>query len=101
MRIIPEAILLQKNPTNDPEIEYLQDVWRLSVVGIKPLPYIRAVQIKFNKVETLWLKELAKHFIRFESATKALYTLQQYINAVRHFSNFIQEYEPRATAASD
>ena len=72
--------------------EYQNDIWQLHLVGIKALPYTRTKYITFENIFPRWLRQLAKCFIRFQSATKALYTLQQYMNSIIRFSKFLQSY---------
>jgi integrase len=83
-------LLAVYNPTDDIEIEYLHDEWRLEVVGIKTLPYVRTATMRFYHIEPSWLRELTKRFVRFHAATKAHYTLQQYVNAARYLARFIE-----------
>ena len=75
------------------ELEYAKDIWQLPVVGIKPPPYIRNAFMSFEGIEPIWLRNLAKKFIRFQSATKAFYTLVQYLRSIKHFSLFLLTYE--------
>jgi len=71
---------------------YEDDIWRLRDVGINPPPYIRVSTMTFKKIHPKWLRKLAKRFIRFQAATKAYYTLQQYLRSLVHFSNFLNGY---------
>lgn len=75
------------------ELEYAKDIWQLPVVGIKPPPYIRNSFMNFKDIEPVWLRNLAKKFIRFQSATKAFYTLVQYLRSIKHFSLFLLTYK--------
>lgn len=75
------------------ELEYEKDVWNLDAVGIKPPPYIRSKFITFICIDPLWLRNLAKKYIRFQATTKAYYTLLQYLRAIKHFSEFLQTYQ--------
>ena len=77
---------------NNRELEYQKDVWQLKVVGIKPPPYVSATYLTFIYINPEWLRCLAKKFIRFQSATRAYYTLQQYIQSITRFSGFLQSY---------
>lgn len=74
------------------ELEYEKDIWSLDIVGIKPPPYVRGKLIIFKRIEPLWLRSLAKKYIRFQSTTKAHGTLIQYLRAIKHFSEFLQTY---------
>lgn len=77
-----EAIVDNSFLKNTQETVYEKDVWKLSEVGIKPPPYIRATSLSFKKINPEWLRSLAKKFIRFQAATKAFYTLEAVITAL-------------------
>lgn len=71
--------------------EYEKDVWQLNIVGIKPPPYIMKRSLSFKSIQPVWLRHIAKQFLRFQSATKAFYTIEQYLRSIVHF------YLPRPT----
>lgn len=88
LKIVVENTFL----TNQRALEYEKDIWQLNVVGIKPPPYVRSTYITFNYINPVWLRTLSKRFIRFQAATKAYYTLQQYLRSITHFSRFLATY---------
>lgn len=74
------------------ESAYDDDIWELSAVGIKPPPYIRVSYMSFLKINPPWLRDVAKKFIRFQSSTKAYYTLSSYMRTIVQFSNFLSSF---------
>ncbi len=93
MTALKAKIAIDNGDLNHQQLEYQKDVWQLDVIGIKPPPYVRTSHLTFMKIHPLWLRQLGKCFVQYHAATKAFYTLQQYIRSIIHFSKFLLSYD--------
>ena len=74
-----------------------EDVWDAQALGLKVIKTSTITKINFTKIHQPWLKELAKNFVKFTSATRALGTISNYVDSIKSFSNFLSEYHPEIT----
>jgi site-specific recombinase XerD len=73
------------------ESEFDKDVWDLKSIGVEISPYASSKTIGFYRIKPLWLRQLAKRFIRYQLAQKSLQTLCQYRSSIALFGKFLSE----------
>jgi integrase len=88
-----EAKKLVQLPTNlvktQVELDYEKDVWDIRNLNIE-LNLSRAeYRLNFSGIKQLWLREAAKHFIRFSLATKSYSDCVNKIGSIGWFSKFL------------
>ena len=81
----------KRRPKNMPLSE---DIWDAKALGLKPLKTDSHTKLNFTEISQPWLKELAKKFIKFKSATRAFGTIQNYLVANLDFANFLDSNYP-------
>lgn len=73
--------------------EYSKDVWdirNLGAIGQETAQIVSHYKIDFTKISQPWLKEAAKKYCKFSLAVSAFRTAIQRLNALKHFSAFLE-----------
>ena len=71
------------------------DVWDARELGVKINIYSQShSKFNFSKIKQIWLKDLAKKFIKFRATTRAFRTLSAYLMAFNKLSLFLEENYP-------
>ncbi len=79
-----------------------EDVWSVADLGVKVLVTNGRTKFNFTNIHQLWLRELAKRFIKFAaSLNRANSTMQDYITHLNKFSSFLYERYPEITSIEE
>ena len=79
-----------------------EDVWSVADLGVKVLGTNVRTKFNFTNIHQLWLRDLAKKFIKFAaSLNRANSTMQDYITHLNKFSVFLYERYPEITSMEE
>lgn len=70
------------------------DYWQAENLGFKPDSVHGAYHVKFDHINPEWLKNAAKQFVLFQSASKSFSTCRSYTVALAQFGRFINTFHP-------
>lgn len=71
-----------------------KDIWLASELGLELNKHTTLVQLNFSEISQYWLKSISKKFIKINSTSKTLSTLNNYLRSFKLFSFFISNYYP-------
>ncbi|MBD2123418.1 site-specific integrase [Trichocoleus sp. FACHB-262] len=89
--------LLQK--AYDDRTEYEKDSWDLRSLGIFCNPSRSEYKLNFNRIASPWVKQAAKHFIRYSLSIRSGGECKNRITTLISFSDFLSKHHPSAQPA--
>ena len=70
---------------------FAKDRWHVDELGLEPDRTHSAYYLDFSHIQQKWLKEAAKRFVRFQSATRSYSSCRSYIAALARFSHYLSD----------
>jgi integrase/recombinase XerD len=86
--------------TRDMRPEHIKDIWDVRKMGAALSPADLSYRLNFTHISQSWLRQAAKHYIRYRLPLQAVSTCRWMINALDHFSAFLDQL-PRQVQAAD
>jgi integrase len=70
---------------------YKQDVWHAKEIGLEGDPTNSRYLLNFTSITPLWLKDIAKRYIKYRLAIRSFNSCAAYLLAIKVFSEFIRQ----------
>lgn len=90
--------IVQEARDNRPE--HVKDIWDVRKMGATLSPADLSYRLNFTQISQPWLRQAAKHYIRYRLPLQSVSTCRWVINTLDHFSAFLDQL-PRQVQAAD
>jgi integrase len=78
--------------------EHAKDIWDVRKMGAALSPADISYRLNFTQISQPWLRQAAKHYIRYRLSLQSVGTCRWVINALVHFSAFLDQLSRQVQA---